>query len=280
MKIAIINDVHVGKALMHHGQIRASSHLIENHLESILQQIIEIHSPDIFINLGDLIRSEEKETDLKNYSRLLSYLKRTQKPVIHLLGNHELKKMTPNELEQIWIKQNFHQKIFGSKEIGGFSLLWIALALDANDPSICYLPEDQLTWLTSELAQTTLPTLIFSHCPLDNHDLTGNFFYEAKDNRSPKALFLKNQEAVRKIISSSPHVQAVFQAHLHDFHVKRIGRVPYITCPAMGDHLCGPNAYDKIPEIYTILSIDKTHLVAKAYSSKYSFTGYEEHFPS
>lgn len=95
MKIAIVNDIHVGKPLEHDGKIRASSHLIEDTLKDFLQSIQQQHSPDILINLGDLIRSEGKELDLRVYRRFVGNFGQIGLSVIHLLGNHELKKNAP-----------------------------------------------------------------------------------------------------------------------------------------------------------------------------------------
>jgi len=93
MKIAVVNDIHVGKSLEHNGKVRASSHLIEGTLEGFLKDIHQQHCPDILINLGDLIRSESKELDLQLYRRLVGKFEQVSLPVVHLLGNHELKKM-------------------------------------------------------------------------------------------------------------------------------------------------------------------------------------------
>lgn len=59
MKIAVVNDIHVGKSLEHGGRIRASSHLVEEVLPGFLKEIVQQHSPNVLINLGDLIRNEE-----------------------------------------------------------------------------------------------------------------------------------------------------------------------------------------------------------------------------
>lgn len=275
MKIAVVNDIHVGRPLTSNGKIRAASHLIEGKLEVFLQNIIRLHTPDVLVNLGDLIRSENEEKDLKSYSKLLSYFTKIQCPVIHLLGNHEIKKMTYNALEKAWLEQGFHQKSFGSTNIGGYHLIWLGLGLDQEDHQVCFLPHEQLNWLKVQLQKTEDPILIFSHCPLDDHDTRGNFFYEAMDNRSKKALFLKNQEEVRNIIAYSSNVKALFQAHLHYFNVKIIDHIPYFTCPAMGDNICSTQVEDNIPEIYTIIDIDQDKLTVKAFSGEFCFTGYE-----
>ncbi|MFZ0565967.1 MAG: metallophosphoesterase [Chlamydiales bacterium] len=275
VKIAIVNDVHVGKSLEHDGKVRASSHLMEDMFESFLEQIAQHHSPDIIVNLGDLIRSEKRETDLTKYQKLIEIFEKIKIPVIHLLGNHELKKMPLNEIENLWQHHGFSQKSFGRQDFDKFTLIWLGLELDSVDHRIRLLPLEQLEWLEIQLKKNQRPTIIFTHCAIDDHDVKGNFFFEATDNHNTRALFLQNQEAIRKIISSYGNVVAVFQAHLHYFHTRQIDGIPYITCPAMGDNIYGPNVKDNIPEIYTLLTFQQNHVSAKAYSGKYCFAGCE-----
>lgn len=275
MKIAIVNDIHVGKSLEHEDKVRASSHLIEDILEGFLQNIQRQHSPDLFINLGDLIRSEGKESDLKAYQRLIAKFEQMKLPIIHLLGNHELKKMSCEDIESVWQDCGFDQKSYGCKNIGNFTLIWLGLEVNSEDHRIRSLPSEQLIWLKRQLNQSKRPIIIFTHCPIDDHDVNGNFFYEASGKSDKAAFFLENQESIRNIISASSCVVAVLQAHLHYFHSKQIDGIPYITCPAMGDNICGPNVKDNVPEIYTIFTFEKNRVLAKAYSGKYCFAGYE-----
>lgn len=275
MKIAIINDIHVGKSLEHEGKVRASSHLIEDMLESFLEQIIAQHSPDVLVNLGDLIRSEEKNIDLEKYHRLIGIFKKIKVPVIHLLGNHEIKKIPLSEIERTWQVHGFDQKSFGRQDFDKFTLIWLGLESDPGDHKIRFLPLEQLVWLQLQLEKNQGPIIIFIHCAIDDHIVDGNFFYEAADKKNKNTLFLQNQEEVRKVISCSGHVKAVMQAHLHYFHAKQIDGIPYMTCPAMGDNICGPNIKDNIPEIYTILTLNQNQSSVKAYSGKYCFAGFE-----
>lgn len=276
MKIAIVNDIHVGKALMHNRRIRAASHLVEDRLEDILQSIVTWHAPDLLVNLGDLIRSEVKERDMECYARLLSIFNGLNCPVIHMLGNHEIKKMAAAELEGLWTVGGYHQKTFGSINIGGCQVLWLGLELDPKDERICLLPNDQLLWLKEQALKVKEASLIFIHCPVDGHDTSGNFFYEAIDGRSQTALFLDNQLEVREVIASFSNVKAVFQAHLHYYNVKLIGHLPYFTCPALGDNICAPGVEDVIPEIYTMVEIAENKLTVKAFSGEYCFAGFEQ----
>lgn len=183
--------------------------------------------------------------------------------------------MLLEDVENAWHDYGFTQKSYGYKEIDDFTLIWLGLELDPKDHRIRSLSSEQLCWLRDMLKQAKQPTIIFTHCAIDDHDVNGNFFYEASDNRNKGALFLKNQGEIREIIATSGHVLAVLQAHLHYFHAKEIDGIPYITCPAMGDNICGPNIRDNVPEIYTILSCERDQIVAKAFSGKYCFAGYE-----
>lgn len=275
MKIAVVNDIHIGKCLEHEGKVRAHSQLVEEVLPSFLKKLVQQHCPDVIINLGDLIRSEDREFDLIKYRQVISIFKQVPVPVIHLLGNHELKTMTLNEIEDIWKECGFDQKSHGCKRINNFNLIWLGLERQSQQGKVYNLPQDQLDWLKAELKDNIHPTLVFTHCAIDDHDVRGNFFYEATDNKMTTGIFLKNKDEIRSIISSSGHVRTVIQAHLHYFHAKEINGVPHITCPAMGDNICGPNAMPHVPEIYTIIHIENECVVAKAYSGKYCFAGYE-----
>lgn len=275
MKIVIVNDIHIGKPLVHEGVTRASSHLVEPMLAPFLEKIIERHSPDLLINLGDLIRSETKEHDLIAYHKALQQFETIKVPTIHLVGNHELKQMTLEEVETIWQKFGLSQKSYGRKDYKTCSVIWIGLDRESHDRQIRFIPESQVQWLEIQLREIEKPILLFSHCPLDNHNVTGNFFYEETDNRSKKGLFLRNQEILRKMITDSGQVAGVCQAHLHYFHSKPIKGIPFITCPAMGDNICGPHVTDHIPEVYTLLTLEEKTLSAKSYSDKYCFAGYE-----
>lgn len=278
MRIAVVNDVHVGRPLMHSHRARASSDRIEERLETLLDRVIKRHAPDLIINLGDLIRSQDIDEDTIVYRRLIAIFNRMKCPVIHMVGNHELKCMSMSILENLWTEIKGDQKSYGSRIIGEYQVIWLGLVLDPNDSRVCLLPSEQVNWLSEKLQMTHLPTLVFSHCPIDDHDTSGNFFYEAFDNRSKKALFLSNQNEVREVIASCQYVKAVFQAHLHYLNITRLGPIPYITCPAMGDNICGPEIDINIPEIYTLINIDPIKLSVKAFSGDYCFGGYEEAF--
>ncbi len=274
LTIAIINDVHVGKPLEHNNTLRASSHLVDPILPGFLDYLIARHHPDVIINLGDLIRGEGQDLDAQRYQKAIRHFKKAGCPVIHLIGNHELKHLSEPILEGIWEKEGFSQRSYGIKKIEGLSLIW--LGMETKTKKVHQLPDDQLSWLEDTLEHLDGPALIFTHLAIDDHSLEGGFFYkefEKEAARSP--FFLANQEKIRSILSKSPNVKGVFQAHLHYFHTKTIDQVPFVTCPAFADNICGPLANGHLPEIFTLVTVDRDELVVKAFSKGYAFAGTE-----
>ncbi len=275
MKIVIINDVHVGKPLMHGDKARSSSEVVMNMFESFLQDLVIRHRPDLVINMGDLIRSETSNVDLDRYHKLMSQYSLLQIPVVHLIGNHEIKRLQFEDIEAAWRSHGFEQDRFGLRSFGDVDVIWLGIDQEEKGSKNFILPPKQLAWLKQTLNGSTKQTLIFIHCPIDDQDVSGNFFYEFLDGRKKDGLFLKNQNAVRELIQARQNVIAVFQAHLHYFHARILDGISYITCPAMNDNICGPHVVNNNPEVYTVVTIEEDFLVAKAYSGEHCFAGFE-----
>jgi len=64
-----------------------------------------------------------------------------------------------------------------SWDLQGYQLVFWNSAVEVVDGGFHLAPDD-LAWLEPDLAATALPTLIFSHLPLDNGSMIGNFYFE------------------------------------------------------------------------------------------------------
>lgn len=276
MKIAIVNDVHAGKPLMYGDVIRSYSNIVLDTFEEFLKNIVSIHRPDILVNLGDLIRSENKNLDISRYRSMMKCFKSIELPIVHLLGNHEIKTLNPAEVKEMWDEFGFDQNDYGYRTLAGYKIIWLGLSEDKNSAQKYFLPAEQINWLEEALVQSTQPVIIFLHTPVDDHNVCGNFFYEALDKRRKHLLFMNNQAEIRKLIQVRNNIIAVFQAHLHYFHIQILNEIPFITCPAMADNLCGAYALTHTPDIYTIVDLHEKHLSVKAYSKEFCFAGYEQ----
>lgn len=271
MKIAIVNDIHIGKNLEDKGVIRASSSLVENCLPQILKQIHQQHAPDLLVNLGDLIRSEDATLDAHNYQKALTHFQNFPCPVLHLLGNHELKKLSKETIESLWHASSINQKPYGSLSLHGVEVIWLSLE---HTPNALQLPQEELNWLKQKLSTLERPAFLFSHCAIDDQSVEGNYFYEKNNRQTTPFFFLQNREQIRDLLANNPRIQAVFQAHLHHFHITHHDHLPYITCPALADNITAPDLPHNIPEIYTIVKYEGGKMSVKVYSREYSFAGY------
>ena len=84
-------------------------------------------------------------------------------------------------------------------------------------------PDEELDWLRSRLAASLLPVVLFSHQRID---CTSKYS-------------VKNDAAVREVISLSGKVTAVFQGHRHEDDLKQIDGTSYYTLGAHVDE-AGP----------------------------------------
>ena len=65
-----------------------------------------------------------------------------------------------------------------SRDVQGYHLVfWNSAVQPGTEGGFHLVPED-LRWLEANLAATALPTIIFSHLPLDNGSMIGNFYFE------------------------------------------------------------------------------------------------------
>lgn len=102
--------------------------------------------------------------------------------------------------------------------------------------------QKQMKWLKKDLKNTSNPTLVFCHIPIDDHGLTG---YDT----------LTNQKEVRSTLSKDGNVVAVIQAHSHHPGAPNWNgykwvenEIPYFYLPPTGAPLGGPR--------YSIISLN------------------------
>jgi 3',5'-cyclic-AMP phosphodiesterase len=89
-----------------------------------------------------------------------------------------------------------------------------------------HVAPDDLGWLEADLAATDLPTLIFSHLPLDNGSMIGNFYFE---KAVPTGAHYVEGAAARDVIERSGKVIACLAGHTHWNACNTIDGIHYIT---------------------------------------------------
>jgi len=228
MKILIITDIHYGEntnypKLIDKDYVNSFGSQFEKYLPKI-KALIKEH--DLTINLGDLIKETNTESNLIQYKKAIEFFGK-EKPIKHVIGNHELRTLSRNQITEI-IGEN---KPYYSFDLNNYH----HIILDSFGNSIeeqVKIYKEQLDWLQKDLKNTNLLTLIYCHYTLDNQSIDSNYYFKGK----PQKVFIENKEEVRKVFEDSEKVIAVFGGHLHFFHQESINGIKYITAPAFTEN--------------------------------------------
>lgn len=215
LKIALIADIHHGMDI---GTKLGSAAL------ALMQPFVDWVNairPDLVVELGDRINDLDKDADLKWTRDVAHAFTAVQRPCVHILGNHDAAELSRAESE------NVMQTTFAShsRDVEGYHLVFWNSAVCFADGGF-RLGSDDLAWLEADLTATALPTLIFSHLPLDNGSMIGNFYFE---KAVPKGAHYAEGAAARDIIERSGNVIACLAGHTHWNARNTIDGVHYIT---------------------------------------------------
>ena len=199
-------------------------------------EVMNKEGVDFLMHLGDF-KDQDKT---KNPEKTLSYLREIEAayaqfdgPRFHAIGNHDVDSISKQQfLDNIENTGISKEKSYYSFDKGD----WHFVVLDPNYHVDgrhhnkgdfkwyeAYVPADQLAWLKRDLANTKLPTVVFSHQLL--HELKAE----------PKSYHITNCEALRKLLEESAKVAAVFQGHYHQSNYLNIKGIHYDVLLAMVD---------------------------------------------
>lgn len=221
MKILVFSDLHYfcGEEKM----FNTKRKLVE-YAEPMLYEFMRIAKDENFtlaVNLGDIIQdTNDKQKDLSALALMFGRLAEFPCPVYSVLGNHDLKMMDEIDEAASLIKQN---DASFSMDLDSYHLVFLSPelrpelgTLRGGSYKTQYIGESTLVWLTEDLQKNSLPTFVFTHFPL------------AEDPRvQDECMFLKNRDAVKKILKESGHTKAVFVGHQHTPRFVEEDGIPY-----------------------------------------------------
>ncbi len=216
LKIALIADIHHGVDV---GTKLSTAAL------SLLQPFVDWVNdigPHLVVELGDRINDIDKDADLKFTGDIAQAFNAISAPCVHILGNHDNYKLSREESEDV-MQTSFASH---SRDIHGYHLVFWNSAVHLFEHGGFKLAAADLTWLEGDLATTELPTIIFSHIPLDNGSMIGNFYF---DTLLPKAGHYVDGAVAREVIERSGKVIACLAGHTHWNARNTIDGVHYIT---------------------------------------------------
>lgn len=221
LKLAITTDIH-------HGPTRFTKQgAMALPLLTAAGKEIDAGGMDLLVDLGDRISNVDRDTDLQLMRDIAAVFDGIATPRAHILGNHDLHYMTQAENESI-LSRAFDSY---SQDIKGRHLVFWQNDLSGNFPENTVPTDDELDWLRADLAATTLPTIIFSHIPLDDAAMHGNFYFQ---NNNAEATLRRTQMA-REIIEASGKVILCVAGHVHWNHSSTIDGIRYLTVQSLSE---------------------------------------------
>lgn len=224
MKIFLLADVHFGEN-RNYPNLKGEDYInvFGAEFERLAPELLtKVNECDLLIDLGDLISEVDHETDLINYKKAESLIQ-TDIPVKHVAGNHDLRNLS---------KEDFASLIDGEKSYYSFDQGgYHHVVLDGNrvEPrGPMFIDEEQLLWLENDLDNTEFKAVVYCHHPLDNQDMSDNYYFSA----CPERASINNKGFVRRVLNKSNKVLAVFSGHTHFYFKQVIDGIPYFTIPS------------------------------------------------
>lgn len=251
LKIGLVSDIHYGSADQCDGlncQCRTQS---LTWLDSFKTQM-RIFNPRIVINCGDnstAVNSGEKTSLLSAIVSSLDGLIDSDTDVVYCLGNHDFEYATAAEVRAVLSPSHTYfvsGKLYGSYDIGNYHVV----VLDANYADTTpfahfseiggighgYIPDGangsdiEMSWLTSDLAGTSKPTIVLCHQSLPEWD--ASTFYTVPTNDFDRHS-VTNRSTVRSVLEASQKVVMVLEGHQHFSRWTSIKGIPYIDIPSL-----------------------------------------------
>ncbi|MCB0992291.1 MAG: metallophosphoesterase [Acidimicrobiales bacterium] len=219
LRLALVTDIHCGRE-----SLTKKGSLAPELLDRFAGFVAD-YEPDMVVELGDRITDTDPEADRAALDAVARSFDAVAAPRAHLMGNHDLVHLTVDENQELLA----HPMASASVDLAGWHLVfWQAdpSMSGAHEPTIA---PDDLAWLQSDLAATDLPSIVFTHIPLDSASMRGNFYFEA----NPQYGGYSNARAAQEVISAAGNVAACVAGHVHWNNLSRIDGVPYVSLQSL-----------------------------------------------
>ena len=239
LKIALVADIHHGR--------EAGTKLGTAALELMQSFAAWVNTvrPALVVDLGDRINNREKEEERRWTRDVAMAFRAIERPCVHLLGNHDAYRLSREESEELMETTLASH----SRDLQGYHLVFWNSAVRFENDGFHLTPAD-LAWLEADLAATDLPTLLFSHLPLDNGSMLGNYYFE----KAPQEAHYAEGAAAREIIERSGKVIACVAGHTHWNAHNTIDGIHYLTIHSLTESF---TTHPDPTGAYGILNVDR-----------------------
>ncbi len=216
LSIGLVTDVHHGAQ---HGTKVGSAALP---LLREFEHWANRHPLDLVVELGDRINNVDAAADEALTRAVAPAFSKIAAPRAHLLGNHDNHDLS-RTLAEAAMQVSFAS---WSRDLKGFHLVFWNANTCAKGKQQFMADAAELAWLESDLAATELPTIVFSHLPLDEGSMIGNYYFE---KYLAGFAHYGNSAQAREMLERSGKVILCVSGHTHWNARNTIDGIHYVT---------------------------------------------------
>ena len=221
LKLAIVTDIHHGpNKLTKVGA--AALPLLQD-----FRAFVEGYQPHFIAELGDRISDIDPQTDREQLRKVADKFLDLPSPHRHLIGNHDQVHLSAADNAEILRQDMAHYSV----DVAGRHLVFWQMDCQIHRPQGFLPNQADLAWLRQDLAASNLPSIIFTHVPLDGGSLHGNYYF---DNNIRSGGLLHARE-IQALIRDAGNVILCIAGHVHWNDVNLIDGIPYITVQSLSE---------------------------------------------
>src|SRR3989338_9586013 len=179
MKIAILNDTHVGPP--NTGHVKGVQRKLISQSERLIKEFVErmnnAEHPEFVVNLGDSIEDvNNRDIDIQYLKKTIALLFPLKMPTYFLIGNHDVRTLSEKEIAEMLV----YEKMYYSFDHKSFHFIVLSFEMTGNHTKVlsditAEIPTQQIEWLKADLSKTNKPVVVFIHYGLAEDDMKGNF---------------------------------------------------------------------------------------------------------
>ncbi len=194
---------------------------------------------DIAVDLGDRISDIDKNADYRREQEVGQVLGGLSMPWRSIVGNHDVANLTVLDNEEA-LGTSF---LNNSVDIGGFHLVfWNAHTyIPFPEPSRGALYSD-LEWLRKDLESTALPSVVFTHFPMVEASMAGNYYF----SEHPEFSHDPNSGDLRRKLSQWGHVVLCVSGHVHWNALHSIDDIPFFSLHSLTETFTTPGRASEV----------------------------------
>jgi Icc protein len=222
LRIAVITDIHYGPDRYSKKGDEAFV-LLENFIGQV--NTMEV---GLVVDLGDRISNTDLVNDRQHLAEIAAAFKSLTRDCHHLIGNHDVVHLSIAEHEKILGMSLQHHSL----DRQGWHLAFWNASCELHEGQGFRLEQDDLDWLASDLATTDLPSVVFSHMPVDTGSMVGNYYFERRYAHGEQH---RNASLARDLIENSEKVIAVVSGHVHWNQLHVMDGIPHFSLQSLSE---------------------------------------------